>query len=248
MKLTLVEPKYLRESINIISELVSEGRFKVTSNGVELVAMDQANVAMVVFKLLSSCFVEYTVEKDTDLCINLQNLKQILRRAKPNDALTLELGDDSKLHIILKGASTRKFSLATLELDEKEQKVPDLTFPVIITTSTDTLNDAIEDVGVVSESASFICEPDKLTVRGEGDFSKANIEIPASERTEISNDSSDPVRSKYSIEYLKKMILGSKLTDKVTILFDKDYPLKLDFKEVDKVQLSFILAPRVENN
>jgi len=43
------------------------------------------------------------------------------------------------------------------------------------------------------------------------------------------------------------MCLGSKLTDNVTILFDRDYPLKLDFKEVDKVQLSFILAPRVEN-
>jgi hypothetical protein len=44
------------------------------------------------------------------------------------------------------------------------------------------------------------------------------------------------------------MIAGSKLADNVTIRFNKDYPLKIEFKEVDKVMLSFILAPRVEND
>ena len=53
MKLTLAEPRYLRESISIISDLVNETRIKITKEGLELVAMDPANVAMVVFKLLS---------------------------------------------------------------------------------------------------------------------------------------------------------------------------------------------------
>ena len=44
------------------------------------------------------------------------------------------------------------------------------------------------------------------------------------------------------------MINGSKLSDEVTISFNKDYPLKLDYKKVDRVMLSFILAPRVEND
>ncbi len=44
------------------------------------------------------------------------------------------------------------------------------------------------------------------------------------------------------------MMQGSKLSDHVTIQFNKDYPLKLEYKEVDKVMLSFILAPRVEND
>ena len=42
------------------------------------------------------------------------------------------------------------------------------------------------------------------------------------------------------------MINGSKIADEVVINFNKDYPLKLDYKSVDKVLLSFILAPRVE--
>ena len=118
MRLTLAEPKYLKESISIISELVNEGRFKITNNSIELVAMDPANVAMVIFKLLSSTFTEYKIDKNLDITINLNNLKQILRRANPNDMLSLELGDN-KLNIQLKGNTTRTFSLPIIASDEK---------------------------------------------------------------------------------------------------------------------------------
>ena len=58
MKLVLAEPKLLRESVTIISDLVNEATFKIDSNGMEMVAMDPANVAMVIFKLLSSSFAD----------------------------------------------------------------------------------------------------------------------------------------------------------------------------------------------
>ena len=110
MKLTLAEPKYLKDSISIISELVTEAKFKITPNAMELVAMDPANVAMIIFKLLSSCFTEYDVKKEIDLSIDLNNLKQILRRAGTNDMLTMEL-DDNMLKVTLKGKNKRTFSL-----------------------------------------------------------------------------------------------------------------------------------------
>lgn len=94
----------------------------------------------------------------------------------------------------------------------------------------------------------MIREPKKLTLKCEGNLSKAQVEIDADKKTVITNDETDPVKAKYSIEYFKKIIGGSKISDKVTLLFDKEYTMKLTFQEVDKVQLAFILAPRVENN
>ena len=44
------------------------------------------------------------------------------------------------------------------------------------------------------------------------------------------------------------MIAGAKLTDKVSLQFNNDYPLKIEYKQVDKLMLSFILAPRVDND
>lgn len=247
MKLSLTEPSYLKDSIAVISELVNEARLKITPDGLELVAMDPANVAMVIFKLLPSCFSEYDVKNTIEIGINLNNLKQILRRAKPNDKLTLELLPDQKLQITLKSSSTRTFNLAILELEDKEQKIPELEFSVSIKMSSSALSESIEDVGIVAESVTFEAEPNKFTVKAEGDLSKAQVEIPSDEGTNISVQG-DKFRSKYSIEYLKKIMNGGKLADTVEILFNQDYPLRVDYKVVDKVLLSFILAPRVEND
>src|SRR3989338_1632544 len=134
MRLTLAEPRYLKDSISIISELVNEGRFKVTRDGIELVAMDPANVAMVIYKLLSSCFTEYDVDEETEISINFNNLKQILKRASPSDVLTLEITEDNKLQIQLKDRSVRTFSIPIIDVEEKEQKIPNLEFNTTIRT------------------------------------------------------------------------------------------------------------------
>ncbi|MFA5141556.1 MAG: proliferating cell nuclear antigen (pcna) [Candidatus Woesearchaeota archaeon] len=246
MKLTLAETKYLKESISIISELVNEATFNVTPEGVELIAMDPANVAMVIFKLFSSAFTEYTLEEPVEIAINLSNLKQILRRVKPNDVITLEMNGENKLLISLQGGHTRTFSLPIIELDEREQRVPELSFNSGIKMSSSMLTDAIEDVDIVGDSVQFHVSPEMFTVQAEGDLSHAKIEMPNSAAMPIATDET-LVKSKYSIEYLKKMIVASKLADDVHVNFSNDYPLKLDYKVVDKVLLSFILAPRVEN-
>ena len=248
MKLVLAEPKYFKDSIGIISELVSEVKFKVSPDGLELVAMDPANVAMVIFKLLSSCFTQYEVKEPEEIAINLNNLKQILRRAKSDDMLTLETTDDAKLKIQLKSNTTRSFSIPTLELDDKEQRVPDLTFPIVIETTSAVLAEAVEDVSVVAESVTFLGEKEQLSIKAEGDLSKAFIEIKPDEQTVIKTDSDDKFKAKYSLEYLKKMISGGKLNDKVSLHFNTDYPMKLEYKVTDRLLLSFILAPRVDND
>ncbi|MEM4268041.1 MAG: proliferating cell nuclear antigen (pcna) [Candidatus Woesearchaeota archaeon] len=248
MKLTLAEPRHLKDSISIISDLVTEGRFKITKNSMELVAMDPANVAMVIFKLLSTAFVEYDVKKDVEIALNLNNLKQVLRRIKPNDMVSLHVTDDNKLEITLKGSNIRTFSLPIIEYDEREQRIPELHFPVTILTDAGNLGDAIDDVDIVAESVSFVAEPQKFTVIAEGDLSRAKIEFRQDDETKITTEASERTRAKYSIEYLKKMVAAGKLASQVKIQFNNDYPLKLEYKEVDKLMLSFILAPRVEND
>ena len=246
MKLTLAEPKYLKDSVSIISDLVTEAKFIIKKDGLELIAMDPANVAMVMFRLLSTCFTEYDVKQTVEIPINLTQFKQVLRRANSNDMVTLEY-EDAKLKIQFQSDTVRTFSLPAIELDEKEQRVPELIFPVSIETSSSVLSEAVGDVEIVAESVTFQSDKLKFIVAAEGDLSKARIEIPANDVTKITSKN-DGVRAKYSVEYLKKMIEGSKISDKVTIQFSNDYPLRLDYKQMDKVSLSFILAPRVEND
>jgi proliferating cell nuclear antigen len=247
MKLTLADSKLLKDSVAIISDLVTEASFSISKESIDLVAMDPANVAMVIFKLLSSSFTEYQVEKDIKIALNLNNLKQVLRRCSANDIITLELAEN-KFKITLKSNTTRKFYLPIIELEDKEQKIPSLNFPISIKTQTSVLNEAIEDVSIVAESVKFSADANKLTIAAEGDLSKATVEIKNDDNTIITKEGDEVIKAKYSIEYLKKMIQGSKLSNEVYIRFSTDYPLKLEFKSMDQLMLSFILAPRVDND
>ncbi len=245
MKLTLKDTKYLKEPIFIISELVNEATFKIDKDKIELVAMDPANVAMVIFKLLSSAFTEYEVKEPLELTVNLDNLKQILRRVNPNDLLTLEIVNN-KLKLELKSNSTRTFNLSLINSEEAIRKIPDLKFPLKIETSTSLFDQAIEDVDVVSDSVSFIVDKDKFTVEALGSLTTAKVDLFNDESTKIDNE--DKVSARYSLEYLKKMIKASKLADNLVIQFNKDYPLKLSYKILDKMLIEFILAPRVQTD
>lgn len=245
MKLTLADTKFLKDSVSIIADLVTEVRFKVTKNGIELIAMDPANVAMVVYKLLASGFVEYDVKNERTIAINLNDLKQVLRRVKPNDTLTLE-NPEAKLKVTLKGASKREFLLPLIDIEEKEQKIPNLKFNVTVKTNASAISDAIEDVDIIGESVAFVATPKHFLISSSSDLSQAEVELLADERTSI--EAKEETKSKYSIEYLKKMIAGAKLAEKCTVQFNKDYPLQLDFTVKDRMQLLFILAPRVDND
>jgi len=245
MKLVLADTKLIKEPITIISDLVNEARFKISKNSIEMIAMDPANVAMVVFRLLSSAFVEYSVKEDSVIALNLNSFKQVLRRIKGNDNITLEVAE-GKLKTTLSGNNIRTFYLPLLDLEDKEQKIPDLKFKATITCPSSVLNDAVEDVEIIAESVSLQAEDKKFIVSASGDSSKATVEIKGDENIVVKSE--EKVRSKYSIEYLKKMIQAAKIADIVSIQFNKDYPLKLEYKQIDKLQLMFILAPRIESD
>ncbi len=82
MNLTLAETKPFSDSISIISELVNEATFHITKNGLEMTAMDPANVAMVNFKLLGSAFTEYDLKKEHTITIKFRQFKADFKKGK----------------------------------------------------------------------------------------------------------------------------------------------------------------------
>lgn len=245
MKLTLSEPKTFKESIAILSDLVTETTITVTQENLEIIAMDPANVAMVIFKLSKNNFAEYEVKEEKEsISVNLTNLKQILRRLKTKDILTLE-ASENKLKITMKAKNTRTFNIPLIELENENQKIPDLNFETTIQLPSATLNDSIDDVDIVGESVTFHSLDNTLNISSSGDLTNANVRLNPDDEIDINSNSEQ--KSKYSTEYLKKMIQGSKITDKTNIKFSSNYPLRLEY-HAEGASLEFILAPRVDND
>jgi len=246
MYLVLAEPRLLKESVNVIADLVTEVTIKVDKDKIAIVAIDPSLVAMVDFKLLSSAFVEYQVAKPEELAINLDHLRQVLKRAKPIDTVTLSL-DGERLQVLLKGEHTRAFTIPLITIEENEQMIPKLSFTTSVTLPSEKFDEVIEDMGVIAESLTFQRNALAFVVKSTANLKEAKVEIPLTADMGIAMDGEDHA-SKYSIEYLKKISKASKLADQVTLEFGTDYPLHVEYTLLDKLRLSFILAPRVSTD
>ena len=219
--------------------MVLEVRIKVDNEGLSISAIDPANVAMILFKLPADAFSELEVEKEEVLGVSLDNLKAVLRRIKAGSVLAMEK-EENMLKIIIQDKIRKEFSLALIDVEGDEKPIPNLNFVSKIEMTSVDFSEAIEDCNVVADSCSFVSAPDNFVIQGKG-----NLNSFKSEFSDEVNIQAEEATSKYSLEYLQKMIKGTKLTDKVVLNFGNDYPLKLEFN-TPKVSLSFILAPRVE--
>jgi proliferating cell nuclear antigen len=240
MLLKLDKPKLFSDIIGIISELVLEVKIRVNHEGMSIIAIDPANVAMVIFKVPATAFTQLEVQDET-IGINLESFKAILRRCSLNSSLVLSTEDNTlKIEIIDK--IKREFTLTLLDLDSKDKPIPSLEFTTKVEMNSIDFAEAVEDCAIVSDSCGFEAEGDKFEIFAKGPLNSARL---AYSSDEVKIESMEKAKSRYSLEYLQKMIKATRINDKAILNFGKDYPLKLEFK-TPSIKLAFILAPRIE--
>lgn len=239
MLLRLNQPKLLSDVVGIISELVTEVRIKIDKEGLSVIAIDPANVALVSFLLPSSAFSSIEINKEEVLGVNLDSLRNVLRRTSIGSSLILQTQDNT-LKIEIHDKIKRIFNLALINIEQEEKVMPSLEFTCKIQMSSLDLQEAVEDCSVVADACSFSIQEGKFIIEAKGlhstksEFSQDEVKIEG-----------EKGKGKYSLEYMGKFAKACKLSDKVIINFADDYPLKLEFPG-DNFNLAFVLAPRVE--
>jgi len=229
-----------------VSDLISEGIFQLEDDGVKLVAADPAMVALVNFKLEKDVFEDYQLDEETKIGLNLENLYSILRRANSDDKIILEVKDDSKFYITIENGSTREFSLPILNLSEDDiPSTEDLEYSMSAELETAVLESAVKDALVVGDSVVISADSEGIYIEAEGDQSNVDFTIDK-DAAGVLEFSGGEARSMFSLDYLNNMIGAKKLSDNVTIKLGDDFPMRLNFEVPEKARLSFVLAPRIE--
>jgi len=244
-KAVISDSSLLRDSVATIGELIDEGVFKINKNGLSLIAADRAMVAVVDFKLPATVFDEFNVDKEVTIALNISNLVSVLKRTRTKDKLVMEL-KDNKLEITMKNSSTRRFTVPLLDISQEEiPPIDQLEFKARARIKADILKNGIEDADIVSDSIVFEASENKFSMKASGDISSTELTLEKGDEALLDLETKEEIRSRYPLDYLKKMIKASKLANDVVLRWSKDYPMRMDFTSVDKVGLSFILAPRV---
>jgi len=205
-----------------------------------IVAVDPANVALVIFRLPKESFSQYDAGSEV-WGVNLDDLKKILKRASASSSIVLE-EEEGKLKISIFDKIKRTFSLALIEVSSEDKDIPELNFAARVEMNAIGFAQAVEDANVVADSCAFIIKDGSFFVEGSGNLNSARAEFTGEDLEMFGVG-----RSKYSLEYLMKFIKGGKISSRVVVNFSDDYPLRLDFPG-EKMGIGFVLAPRVEND
>jgi len=247
-KAKISDAKLLRDMITAISTLVDEATFNITPEGIKLRAMDPSRVAMIDFEMPKTTFDEYTADTPTKMCLNITELLKLLRRTSKDESVELTLDEKTgRLNVSIKGKYDRTFNMPTLEATEEEVPTPKITFNVRAKATTEGLNEAIQDVQLVSDHVRIEMDNEKMTMRATGDLMGATVELKKGSDALLDLEAKEPSKATFSLSYLSEIIKTAAATsDVATLEFSTDMPIRIDFQQPKEGKLTFYLAPRIE--
>lgn len=102
-----------RKCVTAIGSLVEEVPLKITSDGIELRAMDPSHVSMIDFKMNKEVFAEFKTDKEVIIGIDIEDMSKFINRSRSDDILVLKLDEEkNKILMVLKGTSTRDLAVS----------------------------------------------------------------------------------------------------------------------------------------
>ncbi|MDE1869621.1 MAG: proliferating cell nuclear antigen (pcna) [Candidatus Micrarchaeota archaeon] len=238
--------KYWRDCVEAIVNLVDEGSFNISAEGITLKAMDPSGISMVSFFIPSKAFGKFNVEKGASVGLNLDNLNKVLSRTRDNEALTIK-ENEGKLSLEFVGqGSRRRYKLPMIDVRKNVEKEPNVDFDVTAEVLGEPLKDIIKDASLISSYISFRASKDQMTVSARGDSGELeeSHEVDGNVIKKLTiKANADAV---FNLEYLENIIKACPVGNPINVLIKSNEPLKVSYHIGDAL-LTYYLAPYMES-
>jgi proliferating cell nuclear antigen len=240
-----IKMEVLREAVEVISTLVSEVKLSVSKDGIEVKAVDPSHVAMLVLKLKPTVFEEFTGEP-TEIGIDVEKIKEVLRLSKPGDILELQYDGGKNRLVVSVGKVTRQMSVVD-PAGITDPKVPNVSPPGVAIVGMEELRQGIRGSESISDHVTLELDPEGFTMHSEGETDRVDLHIPKSGLKKL--EVKEKVRSMYPLDFFSSMVKSITSSDLATLHVGNEYPLKIEFAVAgDRGEGRFLLAPRVEED
>src|SRR5580658_7422381 len=233
----------LREVVEVVSTLVSEVKLTISKDGLEAKAVDPSHVAMLVLKLHKAVFEEFTGEP-TELGVDVEKLKEVLRLSKPGDVIDFQFDGKNRLVASL-GRITRQMAVVD-PAGITDPKVPNVTPPASVTVKTEDLRQGIRGSESFTDHVTLTLDATAFTMHSEGETDQLDLRIAKENLTKL--EVKEPVKSMYPLDFFSAMVKSISAED-TTLHVGNEYPLKVEFAmSGGRGEGRCLLAPRVEED
>ena len=243
----IVRAETLQATLDSVGVLVDECKIHLDDGGIEIRAVDPANVGMVDLSLDASAFESY--EADGGLIgVNLVRLQDIAGMADSDQLVHLELDEETrKLHISIDGL---EYTLALIDPESirEEPALPDLDLAATIVIEGRDIDRAVTAADMVSDHIELgVNEAEEVFyVKAQGDTDDVHLELDAEALIDLVVG---PASSLFSLDYLQDMNKAIPKDAEVTMELGDEFPVKLHFDIAEgEGSVTYMLAPRIQSN
>ncbi|WP_207586417.1 DNA polymerase sliding clamp [Halomontanus rarus] len=243
----IVSAETLSSTLDSVSVLVDECKIHLEEDGLQIRAVDPANVGMVDLSLEAAAFESY--EADGGLIgVDLSRLEDIAGMAESGQLVQLELDEETrKLHIQIDGL---EYTLALIDPDSirQEPDIPDLDLPAEVILEGKDINRSVKAADMVSDHIALgVDDADEFFyVNAEGDTDDVHLELTLEDLIDLQVG---PAHSLFSLDYLKDMNKAIPADAEVTLELGEEFPIKMHFSFAEgQGRVTYMLAPRIQSD
>lgn len=237
-----------------LSAVLSETNITISTNGLEVKAMDSVRVVMTRLQLNPTDFETFPEIPDpVSFGINLTDVVKVLKRfgkeASPNLIV-----DDTTRSIAFKtesagGNKGRKLSVKMITIDPEEIPFEQLMgIPLANSITMDSLNivEALLDAEIYSDAIDVDVLENELVFKTEGTAGELEYQLDLTELGAATIE--HECKNTFTIAKFKTILKLSNTYPTITLGLDSEAPLRIIYKIWRNSQAVFFLAPRVETS
>ncbi len=246
MKIVIDDATSLKDAVDTIVNLVEEGLFEITNEGVRLKAMDPSQISMISFFMPKEVFSQYALEEERKIGIDVDKFSKVLARGMRGESAELGL-EEGRLKVIFSGAKKRRvFRLPLIDVGSGLEREPKIEYRNHIKVEPEAFKEVLKDAKLVSSHIRLILEDARFKVEIRGDEGEVKEEFEKDSEDVKELKVQEGARATFPLQYLEDIVKASKSGSPLTIYLETDRPLKVEYDVVGAKSV-YYLAPRIES-
>jgi proliferating cell nuclear antigen len=248
-----VQSQSIKILVESLKEVLTDINLYFDTNGLKIMTMDNARVALVYVRLLRDNFEEYICETKNICGINMIYLFKLLKTVGNSDVLTLfikkSLQNELGIRIENKEKNTITESyLKMLDISEEKLEIPNIQYDSVISMPSVDLQKYCRDLSVISNKVSISSTESKFILESNGDFASQKIIIGEAQNGLIFSKKNQNVSETFDLKYLNSFTKSTNLCSTVEIFLKNEYPLIIEYNVANLGKLQYCLAPKIKDD
>jgi len=259
MKLSILD-KNKRDTFIALFQLLKNG-----SNTLKLIfnvdhlyiqGMDKSHVCLFDIKIAASWFASYEIvdSDSTEICIDTHSFYTIISISHSQEHQTLFIhydADPENLNIDfvnennLKGEFSRYFQMPLADLEMDLLHIPEVDYDAEFTVSSKKMSEIVSQLTLFGDTMDIKCSEEKIDLIASGVLGKMLVNIPIDDLTEYGINEGETIELSYSLNYIHKMCLTTKLSADVEFSISEACPMRIKYDLGNESYVTFYLAPKI---